>query len=494
MKKIYVCLGCLLFSFHVVAAKGYFKFSAPLKKAYHYVFELRFKEARDLVKKERESHPDNLMTEFIANYIDYYKVVVSDNKAIYNQLVKNKNKRISRIKAGDKNSPYYLYTQAEIRLQWAIAKQQFGDYISAVREMNRAEGLFRKNQKKFPKFIANLKGLGLIHATFGAIPDEYKWIKNILNFKGTLPQGLRELKKVATYSEKHDFIFAGEAMITYAVTVNGLGNDEKTAWRVFQHPKIANERGPLFAFMRATFALQTKHGDAAIQILENCRVNPNAYPCHQLHYLKGKARLFQLNKKAINHFQDYIKNFKGRQDIKDAYLRIAYHHLIHGNESQYWEYLDLCKTKGQKASYQDTRAQKVATARKKLNVMLLKADLLYNGGHGKKALAVLNQKQLEDFQTEKDKINYIYLKGRITQYLKQYDIAIEHFKQTITLGRNKPDYFACSAALQLGLIYENKGGWNSTAKRYYRMCLSMKPNEYRSGLHNKAKAGLSRLK
>ena len=131
-------------------------------------------------------------------------------------------------------------------------------------------------------------------------------------------------------------------------------------------------------------------------------------------------------------------------------------------------------------------------ARKKPNLVLLKADLLFNGGYGQKALDLLSKHKTESFDGQKDKINYVYLKGRISQDMRS-EKAISYFKETIEIGRNKPYYFACNAALQIGLIYENRS-MTSTAKRYYKICLSIKPSEYRSSLHAKAKAGLNRLK
>ena len=47
-------------------------------------------------------------------------------------------------------------------------------------------------------------------------------------------------------------------------------------------------------------------------------------------------------------------------------------------------------------------------------------------------------------------------------------------------------YFACSAALYLAIIYEQKKNW-SLANKYYEKCLSFQPSEYASSLHQKAK-------
>jgi hypothetical protein len=67
-----------------------------------------------------------------------------------------------------------------------------------------------------------------------------------------------------------------------------------------------------------------------------------------------------------------------------------------------------------------------------------------------------------------------------------------YYQTTIDQGKEASYYFACNAALQIGRIYESKKNLNK-AKEFFNRCLSMKPDEYRNSLHQKAKAGLNRI-
>ncbi len=82
--------------------------------------------------------------------------------------------------------------------------------------------------------------------------------------------------------------------------------------------------------------------------------------------------------------------------------------------------------------------------------------------------------------------------GRILHGLKRYSEAIASYQKSIALGKNAPFYFACNAALQTGMIYETLGK-PEQAKEFFRLCLSMNPDDYRTSLHQAAKAGLSRI-
>jgi tetratricopeptide (TPR) repeat protein len=76
--------------------------------------------------------------------------------------------------------------------------------------------------------------------------------------------------------------------------------------------------------------------------------------------------------------------------------------------------------------------------------------------------------------------------------LKQYPGALSFYERTIAAGSENENFFACNAALQAGFIEEIRGN-KEGARRYFERCLSLNPDEYKTGLHIQAKAGLNRL-
>ena len=90
-------------------------------------------------------------------------------------------------------------------------------------------------------------------------------------------------------------------------------------------------------------------------------------------------------------------------------------------------------------------------------------------------------------------LEYGYRLGRITHRMgKTYDAA-RWYNQTIERGADDPSYFACNAALQLGLLYEEKKDFTQ-ARQAFNRCLTLKPEAYATSMHAQAKAGLGRLK
>ncbi|MBK8502704.1 MAG: hypothetical protein IPL46_11060 [Saprospiraceae bacterium] len=149
----------------------------------------------------------------------------------YEKLKQNKELRLSAIRRGDDQSPYYLYTQADIHLQWAITRVKFEDYFQAVMEIKRAFSLLSKNEELFPDFMPNKKNLGLLHALIGTVPDQYRWGVKLLGMSGTIAQGRSEIEEVLSYARSNDFVFRDEAYVMYAYLLLHLENKGEEAGR-----------------------------------------------------------------------------------------------------------------------------------------------------------------------------------------------------------------------------------------------------------------------
>ncbi|MEO6133130.1 MAG: hypothetical protein ABIQ02_14910, partial [Saprospiraceae bacterium] len=90
------------------------------------------------------------------------------------------------------------------------------------------------------------------------------------------------------------------------------------------------------------------------------------------------------------------------------------------------------------------------------------------------------------------RLEFLYRKGRVLQAKKSYAEALNFYNQAIKFGEEERYYYACSAALESGIIYETLGSdW--AAAKFYNMCLAMSPETYSNSLHQKARTGLSRI-
>lgn len=493
MKKLYLLFFLFLFSIQNTFATK-FEFTPLATEAYQKVMSLRFEEAKKDIEKIKEEDPNNQIAYFIENYIDFFKVFINEDKTEFKLLEKNKTPRLRAIRKGDKDSPYYLYCQAEIKLQWALARLKFEQYFNAFNEVSSAYKLLKRNQKKFPNFQANKKSLGVLHALIGTIPDNYKWgVKLLGGMTGSIEKGKREIEETLIYARTNDFLFEEETLVMYAFLMLHLKNDMNKAWGIIQNDKLNPKKNPLVCFAFSNIAMRTGRNDIAIELLENRPRGSQYATFHFLDYMLGLAKLYRLDRDAEVHIRKYLNNFHGQNYIKEAYQKLAWFHLVKGNEIEYVKYIAFCKTKGAKVIGGDKTAEKEAKSGIIPDMNLLKARLLFDGGYYERALKLISRKSLTDFSTQKNQLEYTYRLGRITHNMENHDEAITHYQTTIDRGSDASYYFACNAALQVGLIYEARKD-KSNAKKFFNLCLSIKPDEHRNGLHQKAKAGLDRLK
>ena len=486
----------LIFSIGInpLQAAGKFEFTPLARQAYNKVMALKLDEADNLINQLRKNEPDNLIIHLIENHKECIVTFVNEQKADYNRYLPNAKKRLEILRNGDSQSPYYLFAQAQIRLMWAMNRAKFGDLFDAFTETSAAYDYLEKNQKKFPDFLPNKMTLGVLHAVVGTIPDKYKWgVKLFSGMGGTVQQGQAEIEEVIRYAKNNDFIFEQEALVMYSFLMLHLNNQNESAWSIINSGKLKPKENILACFALANVASRTGRNDLAIEILQNRPTASGFYVVPYLDYMLGLAKMYRGDGDADVYLKKFIAHFKGRNYLKEAYQRVAWLALLRGDYNGYKSWIENCKTKGRADIGNDKNALKEAKNGIAPEPSLLRGRLFFDGGYYQKALEFLKNKKETDFSEISHKLEYSYRMGRILQAQKKPNEAIQYYDKTIQQGKNTKYYYACNAALQLAIIYEEYKQYDK-AREFYNYCLQLEPDDYADSFHAKAKAGLSRVK
>lgn len=487
----------LLFFFLPVcslSATKYFDFNARGRDIYQKTLSLRFEEAQAALDVFQQSEPENMIGPFLENYLEFLRILLDDDRSAYRRLAGNEDARLDRISRADLRSPWNLYCQAEIRLQWAVLQARFGDQLTSFSDIKQAYALLEENQRKFPWFVANQKSLGIIHALIGNVPEEYRWaIKLAGGMSGTVPQGLAELDAVLTYAKQNDFPFEEETLVAYSFLQLYLNNQDAKAWITLKNSRLDPKSNPLAAYALANMAIKLGKTDEAVRLLQESPQGGAYHPFYYRFYLLGMAKLYRLDPDANAPLQDFIQYFPGQNALKETYQKLAWYHLLQGNEKGYWAYMAFVKSKGSSQSDPDKAALREANSGEQPDPRLLRARLLFDGGYYQRALELLKGVEQSYATQRKNSLEYTYRMGRILHKLGKSQEARQLYSRTIETGAQEPWYFACNAALQLGILLEEAKDLNG-ARAAYQRCLAIHPQEYASGLHARAKAGLGRCK
>lgn len=478
-----------------ITGAGVFEFSPGVRSAYQKIISLQIDAARNDIAALKKSEPDNLLLLFLDNYIECSTALLNDSEKDYRRWSKNMDSRLYKISKGDSKSPYFLYCQAEIRLQWAVLRGRYGDYLSCVSDVKQGYALLQENQSRFPDFAANKKSLGLLHAVVGNVPDEVRWaVKGLGGMEGTIAQGVGEMEEVLTYARTHpDFMFGIECFVAYAYLQLHLNNKSEAAWKAMKEAYNLTKNNPLSTFALANVGMRTNHNDEAIKLLEQIPSGSQYQAFPYRDFMLGIAKLNRLDKDADRPLHTFLQTKKGSFGTKEAYQKLAWYHLINNDQQGYWNNIYQAKIQGITRSDTDKAAQREANSGEMPDPVLLQARLLFDGGYFQRAYDLLKNAGPNYAGHEKNKIEYAYRMGRICHQMQKPTDAVRYYTETIENGKNKPWYFACNAALQLGTLYEEKREW-AKARLAYQKSVSIDPEEYAASLHARAKAGLNRIK
>ena len=473
-------------------SKANFDFNSNCIKAYQAIFDLRINDAKALIQNEKKQNPNNGITILLDNYVDYFTLLTSENKTDYEQLKSLKSSRLSSLSKQDKNSPYYLFAQAEINLQWGLLKARFQDYFSSVIDLKRANNLLSDNAAKYPSFLPNKKDAGLIDVVFGSIPSNLKGILSTVGIKGDADTGIRTLESLASALPKSPYSFYKEEVVFFLCYIEtDLVHNKANYNKTMGYISSMNDTSLLKTYLQGYVSARDAHNESAIAYLLKRPEGSNYINFPALNYHLGNAKLNRMDNDANIYLATYLKEYKGINYVKDAYLKLAYYYYLRGDNSKYNAFLKMVKTQGSLYDEKDKQALKEANDVAP-DINLLKARFYFDGGYYPKALAQLMSKSVSDFKLKRDQIEFDYRLGRIYDESGRDTDAIVHYQKAISAGKLTTYYFAANAALSIGSIYEKKND-KAKASSFYKQAIAMKNHEYENSIEMKARDGLRRL-
>jgi len=493
VSQLYIVILLGLFSNNLFGQYQDEYLTDDLIEAYEHIKVLDFTPAQDLLQISKATDPSNPLNYYFENYIDFLSLFILEQEDLYESRRNNKSFRLKKIRDTNPNSPYYLFAQAEVLLQWSLIKFKFEEYFSAFSDISKAYKLLEENHERHPDFVLNYRGLGLIHSIVGTFPDNYKWgIKLLGGLEGTIKQGNSELARLIEDTENFPSLFLLENQIIYATSLLHFQNQKQASWEYVKSSLIQTEKSLLTDFISSHIAMHSGHNDEAISILEKRTATTSPLDFAYLYFILGKAKLNRLDENADQFFNQYLDLFSGKNYIKESYQKLAWHNLLFKDEAAYQRQMESCMAKGNALIEEDKQALYEAKQKSIPHKELLKARLLYDGAYYSKAKEVLEGIKVKSLIKEENKIEYYYRLGRVYHDNKEQDLAIEYYQKTLSIGSSSPLYFACNASLQLGLLFEEDGNYD-LATFYFNKCLDLEPAQYRTGIHQKAKTGLNRI-
>jgi len=481
----------LLLLFPGAALSNHAEFTPTLRKAWKEMFVLQFDSMYALTSQAR----NQAAAAYIESYGDFLKAFISEEEKDFNRLKNRIDERLDQVEKISSKSPWKRMMRAEMLLHLAVVKFKWKEYFTAAYYFRKSFHLLEDNKRAFPDFAPNQRALGFFHAAIGTVPENYKWISNLIGLKGTVTQGESELTRVSQMirnSKEWGFMY-DETVFLKALMQGLFKKDYESAQATLSDPGFGTGgQGAMHTFILAnSFAAGGKQAQA-LEILQNFNAEKGSYPMLYLQFMRGNFMLNRLDLTAEKYLLKYTAEFKGRSFIRSAWHKLAWIELLKGNENGYQEKMKKITVTGSDFTDEDKQAMKEAVNGEKPDLTLLRSRLLFDGGLYDRALEEISRKPANYWQRERDQAEVTYRLARIHDQQNQFDQAISLYQKTYNLWKSKEWYFASNAALHLAMIYE-KQGLPAKAREWYRKTLALRNHEYQDSIDQKAEAGLDRV-
>ena len=484
----------LLPVFFVTAASAekVFDFSATCQQAYQQISSLKINNGIQLVQQARKENPDNLIPEILDSYIDFYVLFLNEDKAEYDKRIGHFDERLEKLSDGPENSPFYNYCKTVIYMHKACVEIKFGRQWAAGWSFRKAFSLIKDNKKSYPNFQLNNMIYGPMQVAAGTIPPGYKWLASIFGIKGSIKDGMALIQQFLNSNDALAKLFFNEASFYYCYVLFYVQNEQEEVFKFITQRRLDLVNNHLLAYMAANLAINNKRTEYAKSIILNRNKSPEYLDIAIWDFEMAYVKLHHLETaEAIQYFQRFFSKFRGNFYVKDAYEKLSWCYYLQGNMNAAENTRKQVLLKGSLITDADKQAQKDAKSGVWPNNLLLRVRLLNDGGYNNEALALLQGKSTADFAKAEEKLEFAYRVGRIYDDIGRDTDAIKMYALAIQLGKDRTEYYAARAALQIGWIYERQGK-KDLAKQYYTQCMEMEDHDYKDSLDQKAKAGIAR--
>ncbi len=485
---LFLCL--ILGTLMLVYPCTYGKQASPgIIDAHNHILKLQLSQGRSILNNITPNERSQGHYYYVKNLADIVELLLEENTSLYKEYNDREDDILKELKKMDDTDPYKGFYMAEIKLQWAMVKIQYGDELNGGMGLRSAWHTIQKNMEEFPRFNPNLKTMGLLHIIFGSTPDSYQWILKLLGIKGDVIKGMEELNQVSKSSP-----FWLEANIIKALVTMNILNKPDDATADVEKLLASHSGNMLLHYLHNVTLIKSAKSESALKNLtqmlfmgdEYLFLNMIYYQLGEIHIQKhdfARARLF---------YSKFLNDYKGENFVKDAWFKTAITYLLQDNEKLAEVHFEKADDTGKTFVSADKNADGILNENQWPNKALMKIRLATDGGYYENAESILSSLNENMFDSRKEKTKYYYRQARLKHLSQQKDKAIYFYLYTIKKAGNENWYYAPNACLQTGYIYQEKGEFEK-ARYYFEKALSYKKHKYKSEIDVKAETAISLL-
>ncbi len=465
------------------------------------ILDLKFAKADSLLSLMDEQEPDEPETPYLENYLEFLDALIIGDIESFQNYQEASGKRIESIKNGRKVNPGSFFALSTIHLQSSVLCAFHNEMFRAAKHLYHSNRYLRQGEEAEIGNPRKFRNRGILILVSASVPEEYRWLLKVFGFKYGIEEGFGYLEEYYTFAVGADrleaYLILDYARQTLTPEKNnpensGLSESSRIPGIPGDANAFHNRAETLKLYSRALSDLSSGNSLRVVKNLQNYSQDSLERELPYLDLLLGEALLNSLDPGAEKPLKQFTLKNNAVHYRHYAWHKLSWTFALKGDMENYQEARQKVMDAGE--PYLDADRQALSEARDTLplNIGLLKARLLFDGGDYSGALEVLDMSSGIFLHNKRDSIEYPYRKARILDRLEERSRAMISYKKVIAEGSEQSWYFAPNAALQLGIIYEEEREYD-LALEYYRKCLKINESSYKQSIDYKARQGIRRI-
>lgn len=459
-------------------------------EAYHDVLRLRLESGRAKLNQVIPNHAQLGHYHYVKSLADVIEILITEDPKLFKKYEDSEEDNLDGLREMEDSDPHKRFYNAEIRTQWAIVKILFDEDMKAGMSLKTAYNYIEKNIEKHPDFTSNYKSYGTLHVLFAVVPESYHWILKLFGIRGNAILGWDELNKI----QPDNPYWLETGLIKSLIAINILNKEEQTL-SLLDELRKSNKDNLIVNYLYNTALIKYAKSEQALPNLRKLLfTSSDYYRIDNIYYKLGDIYMQkQQYPLARYHLSKFLNQYDGKNYIKDTWFKIFLSYWLEGNEKMAEIHWNKAKESGQTLASADRNANSLLEEDEYPNPLLMKARLATDGGYFTLAKQALDDIQQGSLADKKEESEYFYRFGRLYDKTGRDQDAIFNYLNAIKKAGKENWYFAPSACLYTGYIYEYRKDYEK-AEFYYEKAMSYKKHPYKAGIDHKAYAALQLLR
>ena len=474
-----------------LSAQLHCRFTPELKSAMIKISEMRFQEAGKLVVRARKNNPDNCVPDYLEAAGMCISLFLNEDQAALKQSQQRLDAIIERLEDLPQSDPYRNLFLGEIYVAEAILNGKFRNNLAAAWQFYKAYQYLTENYETHPDFLPTYIPLGVLYSAIGSLPEDYRRIASLLGFEGDVREGMRLLNTAYFSLSKNSSLnfYTNYAGFVYSYVSFQLDPSSDVSPRSLNMDLTSSS---FLLYLQSRINYEQGKVKEAAHWLDRCPRGDAYAEFYHLYYLHGKYLLGLEPDRARDLLLKYLDESPTDLYRKSVWRYLSWYYLMKNDKENAERARLKVMTEGSANTGADRQAE--IEAMNPWNETLVTARVLFDAGKYQDALQALRASNIEQCcKNRADRAEYYYRQGRIMQEMGNPDEAVLSFKEALEIDDIPDSYALGNSALQTAIIAEEKGDAHE-ARTYFRKALRYDQYPFYEGIHQKAKAGIDRLK